>query len=161
MISEKSASRGIESKTRIDVNNGRERHVDAFFYGLYVDPVILREKGGVDRNPRAACVADRRLYVRRNATLLREPGATALGIIYELTHEEIEALYRDLPAYRPEAVIAVTRDGQRIAALCMTLIDPPDFGFDNPAYLTRLREALAAIGHPVSEVDRWLADAPD
>ena len=65
---------------------------EVFFYGLYMDPEILKSKGVEPRNPRIAIVKGYKLRIGNMATLLRSEGSEANGIVYSLTHSEIVVL---------------------------------------------------------------------
>src|SRR5258708_37386560 len=82
-----------------------DRRVDGFFYGLYMDLEILREAGVAPASPRRAYVADFALRIGQRATLLPSPGARAYGMLYAVTHAELDRLYTapGLEHYRPEA----------------------------------------------------------
>ena len=73
-------------------DNSRERLHEVFFYGLYMDPDILEQKGVEPRNPRIANAEDFELRIGNKATLLRAPGESTHGIVYSLTHQEINSL---------------------------------------------------------------------
>ena len=83
-----------------------DRRIDAFFYGLFMDLDILREGGVAPINPRRAYVDDFALRIGQRATLLPSAGARAYGMLFALTHAELDRLYAapGLEQYRPEAV---------------------------------------------------------
>jgi hypothetical protein len=51
------------------------RRVSVFFYGLFMDPELLRGKGLQPENDRRACVRGMRLRIGKRAALEVEPGA--------------------------------------------------------------------------------------
>ena len=126
------------------------RRIDVFFYGLFMDADLLREKGAQPINLRPACVSGYALRIGQRATLLTRTDARTHGIVMQLTHEELEHLYSDVSvrAYRPEAVIAELSDGARIPALCFNLVAPPDPGELNSEYATKLRALASRLGLP-------------
>ncbi|MFJ9535410.1 hypothetical protein [Herbaspirillum sp. NPDC101396] len=131
--------------------NSPHRLVDIFFYGLHMDAASLQTKGIVIRQPRLATIRDCKIVVRTKAILLREEGATAHGMLYQLTHAEIDVLYKDQPDYRAEAF--AVDDGERIvSAISMVHIAPPLDGAVDPAYATKLRKVLEDIGLPASHL---------
>jgi hypothetical protein len=81
------------------------RRIEVFFYGLFMDADLLRTKGAEPIKIRPACAPGFALRIGQRATLLRNPGARAYGMLMELTHDEIEQLYSEasVRAYRPEA----------------------------------------------------------
>ncbi|MGH7348180.1 MAG: gamma-glutamylcyclotransferase family protein [Candidatus Rokuibacteriota bacterium] len=127
-----------------------ERRVDGFFYGLYMDLEILREAGVAPGNPRRAFVEDFALRIGQRATLLPSPGARAYGMLYALTHAELERLYTapGLEQYRPEAVLARALGGTPTPALCYNLREAPRPQDRNPDYAERLRRALTKLDFP-------------
>ena len=84
-----------------------DRRIDAFFYGLFMDIDILRQEDVAPVNPRRAYVDDFALHIGQRATLLPSPGGRVYGMLFGLTHSELERLYvaPDLEQYRPEAVL--------------------------------------------------------
>lgn len=131
------------------IDNSENRLHDIFFYGLYMDPEILEEKGVVPRNPRVASVENYQLRIANKATLLRVPGATAHGLVYALTHAEIHCLYwgAGLHAYAAEALLA--RVGQeQLAVLCCNLTQAPESHESNPQYSRNLATVMKKLGVP-------------
>ncbi len=70
-----------------------DRRIDGFFYGLFMDSGILRNSHVAAVNPRRAYVDDYALRIGRRATLVPASGARAYGMVYALTHDELERLY--------------------------------------------------------------------
>jgi hypothetical protein len=126
------------------------RRVAVFFYGLFMDEDILRAKGADPRDARRAWVEEFSLVIGRRAALIPAPGARSYGMVMRLDQEELGALYSapDLQAYRPEAVLAETFDGERLPVLCYNLVDPPQPADRNGDYATQLREVLARLAFP-------------
>jgi hypothetical protein len=128
-----------------------ERRVDAFFYGLFMDTAILRDAGVAEpTHPRRAYVDHFELYIGQRATLLPRAGARAYGMLFALTHTDLDLLYAapGLEAYRPEAIVARSFDGIVTPALCYNLRHPPSADEWNSGYASRLREVLAALDFP-------------
>ena len=130
------------------------RKIDVFFYGLFMDDALLREKGINPVGGRMASVENFALIVGARATLVPRPGRTVHGVLFSLTHSEVDALYSEdsVSAYRPEAVSAHLADGSVIPALCLNLPVPPSREERNPQYVSKLRELAARIGLPPSYV---------
>ena len=103
------------------------RRIDVFFYGLFMDDGILREKGVHPENRRMAFVENFSLVIGARATLVPCPSRTAHGVLFSLTHSEVDTLYSEasVSVYRPEAVSAQLADGSVIPALCFNLPVPP------------------------------------
>jgi hypothetical protein len=128
----------------------RERRVDAFFYGLFMDLEILREAGVAPINPRRAYVDHFALRIGQRATLLPSAGARAYGMLVSLTHPELDRLYATpgLEHYRPEAVLAQPLQGTPTPALCYNLREAPEPHERNPEYAARLQRALRKLEFP-------------
>ncbi|PYM71070.1 MAG: hypothetical protein DME03_20165 [Candidatus Rokuibacteriota bacterium] len=131
-----------------------DRRIEAFFYGLYMDLDVLREAGVTPLTPRRAYVDDFALRIGRRATLLPAAGARAYGMLYTVTHAELERLYTapGLEQYRPEAVLAQPLEGAPIPALCYNLREAPQSHERNPDYEARLQRALGKLGFPLEYV---------
>lgn len=131
------------------------RRIAVFFYGLFMDPDLLRDKGAHPVNIRPASVPGFALRIGQRATLLENPGAHAYGILMELTHDEIERLYAEasVRAYRPEAVLAELGDGSSVPALCFNLVDPPSPEEANAEYAAKLRDLAHRLKLPTDYVD--------
>src|SRR5262245_36336823 len=109
-----------------------------------MDLDVLGEAGVVPANPRRAYVDGFALRIGRRATLLPVPGARAYGMLFALTHADLDRLYTapGLEQYRPEAVLALPLEGLATPALCYNLREPPRPGERNPDYAARLQRAL-------------------
>lgn len=121
-----------------------------FFYGLFMDEALLREKGLEPEDRRAASVEGFRLVIGARATLVPCAGETVHGVVFSLARGEVEALYSDdsVSAYRPEFVRARLSDGSVAQALCFNLPAPPPADEHNPQYAAKLRELAARLGLP-------------
>ena len=126
------------------------RRIDVFFYGLFMDEALLRAKGIDPRDRRVASVENFCLLIGARATLWPCPDGTAHGVVFSLTHGEIDSLYSEasVSAYRPEAVAARLADGDTIPALCFNLPEPPPGEERDPQYASKLRELAGRIGLP-------------
>jgi hypothetical protein len=126
------------------------RQVSVFFYGLFMDPDVLRAKGLDPVNVRPARVPGMRVRIGRRAALEPDPRGSTYGFLMELTHAEIERLYSDpaVAMYRPEAVLVEPAGGSRIPALCYNLPVIPSSEEHNPEYAAKLRTLAARLGLP-------------
>ena len=132
-----------------------ERRIDAFFYGLFMDTAILRAGGVAEpANPRRAFVDGFELHIGQRATLLPRAGSQAYGMLFALTHTELDLLYAapGLEAYRAEAIVAQSFDGVVTPALCYNLRHPPAADERNSEYASRLQEILARLHFPEAYV---------
>lgn len=126
------------------------RRIDVFFYGLFMDDALLREKGINPKDRRLAFVENFCLAIGARATLYPCANGTVHGVLFSLTHSEVDALYSELSVsvYRPEAVFARLINGSVIPALCFNLPVLPSTDERNPQYASKLRELADRIGLP-------------
>ncbi|MEU2154016.1 gamma-glutamylcyclotransferase family protein [Streptomyces sp. NPDC019396] len=131
-------------------DNSPDRTVSVFFYGLYMDPDVLRAKEVEPRDGRPATAEGYSLRIGHRATLLRAPGAVACGMVYSITHAELDRLYwsAGLSEYRAEPLMVRTPNGEVIPALCCNLLQPPAEHEENPDYARSLHEAMMRAGLP-------------
>ena len=115
-----------------------------------MDDALLREKGMNPKNRRLAFVENFCLIIGARATLSPCPKGTAHGVLFSLTHSEVDTLYSEssVSVYRPEAVSAHLADGSVIPALCFNLPVPPATDERNPQYVSKLRELASRIAMP-------------
>jgi hypothetical protein len=126
------------------------RSINVFFYGLFMDEALLLGKGTKPLNGRIGSVKDFSLAIGARATLVPSPGQTVYGVLFSLTHAEVDALYSEdsVSAYRPEAV-TVHLEGESVApALCFNLPAKPTISERNPQYVSKLREVAKKVGLP-------------
>jgi hypothetical protein len=126
------------------------RRIDAFFYGLFMDDVLLKGKGLNPENRRLASVENFCLVIGARASLVPCENGKVYGVLFSLTHNEMDALYSEpsVSVYRPEAVSAHLADGSIIPALCFNLPVPPLPDERNPQYAAKLRDLAERIGLP-------------
>ena len=131
----------------------KTRRLSVFFYGLFMDPELLRGKGLQPENARRACVRGMRLRIGERAALELDPDGVVYGMLFELTHGDIERLYAEpsVASYRPEAVLAEPDEGEPVAALCYNLPSAPT---DEPnlEYVRKLRALATRLDLPAGYV---------
>lgn len=134
------------------MNNSESRLHDVFFYGLYMDPEILKSKNVEPRIPRVGHVKDYKLRLGDMATLLRDAGSKAYGMVYSLTHEELDRLYvkSGLDMYAGEALLVHLESDESIPALCCNLLTAPQESELNSEYKTKLLLCMARLNVPTS-----------
>ena len=132
------------------VTDAEPRRVVLFFYGLFMDDSLLREKGVTPRDVRIASVDGFALVIGARATLVPTANRTVYGVVCSLTHSEVDALYSEasVSIYRPEAVLARVEDGSIVPALCFNLPATPSSSERNADYAARLRTLAERIGLP-------------
>jgi hypothetical protein len=130
------------------------QRVQVFFYGLFMDQALLRERG---LDPQDACLAavdGFALRIGQRATLVPAPGGRVHGVVLTLTLAEVERLYSDpsVQAYRAQPVRARLEDGGGVSALCYNLPEAPSPAERNPQYAAKLRALAERIGLPAAYV---------
>jgi len=132
----------------------QSRPIDVFFYGLFMDPDMLRAKGLHPMNGRQARVSGMALRIGRRATLVPDPNKTVYGFVFGLPHQEIDQLYQEpsVAMYRPEAVITRLSDQSCIPALCFNLPPSSEPEDANPEYAEKLRAVAGRLGLPADYI---------
>ena len=127
-----------------------ERVLDVFFYGLFMDSGLLRDKGVRPSDIRLAAVPGFALRIGARAALVPDTDAIAHGAVMKLSHADIQTLYSEpsVAAYKPEPVLANLQDGRTVAALCFNLPEAPSPDERNAEYATRLRVVAQRVGLP-------------
>lgn len=125
--------------------------MDCFFYGLFMDPDVLREAGVAAGNPRSAVLDGYALRIGKRATMVRDDLGRAYGMVYSISEGDLNKLYSapGLEIYRPETVRVSILDGEVIEVACYLLPAAPDPSERNEAYAAKLREVLQKLGFPV------------
>lgn len=133
-----------------------DRHIEVFFYGLFMDVDLLRGKGIVPMNPRPTSLGGFGLRIGKRATLVPAPDERSYGVVMRLTHQELNTLYSGpgLENYRAEEVICMTLAGEPIRALCYNLPEAPAPDEVNEEYAAQLRSVLAMLGFPAEYIAR-------
>ena len=137
--------------TLVEIDNDASRTFNVFFYGLYMDADILASRNVVARDPRIAYIDGHVVKLGEKAKLLRSTNGRAHGMLFRLTHGEMKSLYGVVHGYSAEPFLAVTADGQTVAAISMVQVSlvlhpPPD-----PGYAERWNELVVKLGLPNSK----------
>lgn len=82
------------------------------------------------------------------AMLLRSVGARAYGMLFRVTHKEMDTLYVNLHEYRAEPFQACLENGDTVVAVSMVHIDPPIDSKQDPIYAARFKELIQRLGLP-------------
>jgi hypothetical protein len=127
-----------------------------FFYGLFMDRSLLKEKGIHPQDVGPAVLRDYRIHIGARATLLRAPSRRAYGIVMELTDPEARALYSEpsVRAYVPERVQVKRLDTSEVVEVyCYNL--PHEMGLIgvNPAYAIELSLLVERLGFDPAYVE--------
>ena len=133
------------------------RLIDVFFYGLFMDEALLREKGLNPTNRGLAAVENFALVITQRATLIPSAGNVVHGVVFSLTHDEVDSLYAapSVSMYRPEAVLARLPDGNSIPCLCFNLPTVNTTDERNAEYAAKLRALATRLNLPTSYVEKF------
>ena len=130
------------------------RRADVFFYGLFMDQDLLREKGMTPEAAELAWIDGFALRIGKRAALVPSSAARAYGLVMSLTVAELQRLYSEpsLETYEPQAVLAQLANGGVVAALCYNLPRPPAASEHNPEYAEKLRAVGRKVGLPADYI---------
>ena len=136
------------------MNQSAARLIDVFFYGLFMDEALLREKGLNPINRGLAAVENFALVITQRATLIPSAGNLVHGVVFSLTHDEVDSLYADpsVSMYRAEAVLARLPDGNSIPCLCFNLPTVNTTDERSAEYAAKLRALATRLNLPQSYV---------
>src|SRR5215216_5472343 len=125
---------------------------DIFFYGLFMDERVLRQKGVEPRASRKAVVHGYQPTIGQRAMLVPQSSSQAFGMVYELTEGEIDSLYSQpgLNMYRPMTVIATFAGGSADPVTTFNLQETSADEEPNLEYAAKLRAVLGGLGFPVT-----------
>ena len=131
-----------------------ETSIDTFFYGLFMDPEVLREHDLAQRVGRKAVAPGFRLVIGRRAALAPEAGAQAFGMVFALEPAELAKLYGapGLELYRPRPILVVYEDASSALVSTYDLESPALAGEPDPVYAAKLRAVLQRLGLPFEHV---------
>ena len=132
----------------------RERRVEVFFYGLFMDEELLRGKGLEPEGGEIAAIDGFALRIGQRAALVPTPGAKVYGLVFSLTRSELDRLYSEssVQAHKTQAVLAQLASGGVVAALCYNLRQPPSPTERNPEYAVKLRAVSQKVGLPAEYI---------
>jgi len=129
------------------------RKVQIFFYGSYINLSVLEEAGIKRRAFAPAAVHGFEIQVKPLANLVEGGDGVVYGILANLTHEELDKIYRHATGamkghiYEPEAVIVHTRGGKTVPAMVYICHDMETEAPD-PAYVDRILKSARDYGFP-------------
>ena len=127
-----------------------------FFYGLFMDERMLRDRGFHPTPLGAAALPGYRIHIGARATLVRDAGARCYGMLIDLPQADAEALYSppDVRDYRPERVQVTLLDGgEKRTATVYNLPADEVSETSNPDYAARLAALVRELGLPVAYAD--------
>ena len=131
-----------------------------FFYGLFMDEDLLKQKGLNPANSKIALVAGYGLRIGERATLIQSNQEQTYGTVISLSEEELAILYGDesVKDYFPEEVTVTDTNGTTLAAVSYILPIEKLAGH-NREYAKSLAAIARKIGLPegyVAEIESWI-----
>ncbi len=126
-----------------------------FFYGLFMDERLLATKSITPTSKVIGYLDGFDLRVGERATLFRQPGGRAYGVVMDILPGEVSDLYSEdsVADYLPEPVTVEALDGSRLDAACYNL-PPNKVTGTNKAYAKSLHEVAVRLGFPDSYLDQ-------
>jgi hypothetical protein len=123
---------------------------EVFFYGLFMDTVVLEAKGIRRPEGRLGVVRNWALRIGHRATLVPDPEGAVHGVLMSLPLPDVAQLYAEasVQMYRPMAVL-VEGHGTVVPALAYVLPEPPAPEERNVEYAARLRALAERLGLPI------------
>ena len=122
-----------------------------FFYGLYMDSVLLESMGFQPEIIGAAKLDNYQIIIGDRATLVRAPGQISYGFLLDLTEEDASNLYSrpEVNGYVPERVEAtLLTDSSLHPALCYVLSSVKLGADTNAEYAVKLSALVTELGLP-------------
>ena len=131
-----------------------------FFYGLFMDPSLLREMGLHPMDVRIASLQGYQLRIGERATLIDIPRSRAYGTVMTLHQDELAALYagRGVEDYVPIEVEVQLRNGNCLVAVSYVLPKILLAG-SNSEYAKKLAAVARDLGlgdDYVAEIEAWV-----
>ena len=131
-----------------------------FFYGLFMDKDILKDKGLNPTGSSVVCLADYGLRIGERATLEHSKDERTFGSVMQLSRDELEKLYADKSVmdYVPQQVVVTEVDGESMAAISY-ILPMENVSGSNSAYAKSLALAAKKIGLPedyIREIEAWI-----
>ncbi len=131
-----------------------------FFYGLFMDATLLREKGLHPTLVGPAELPGYQIHIGSRASLIPNPQSTSYGMLIDLPDEEATTLYSasDVSDYCPEIVKAILLNDRTLqTSLCYNLPADKLGAGTNSKYAEQLSALVLELGFPpayASEITR-------
>lgn len=130
-----------------------------FFYGLFMDPEFLKEKGLHPQNVRLARLNGFGLRIGERATLEQSREECSYGTVMEFEGSELDTLYsgESVSDYVSHPMKITDSNGQTIDAICYILPKDKVSG-TNSEYAVKLAvvaEKLGLPGNYIKEIKGW------
>ena len=120
-----------------------------------MDKELLATKGIVSSDSRPGFVDGFELRIGARATLLRQAGSRAYGVVMDIEEDDASDLYSEVSVadYVPESVTVVLEDDTEIEAACYNLPAEKLAG-SNSDYARSLLKVADRLGFPKSYLDQ-------
>lgn len=131
-----------------------------FFYGLFMDEDLLKQKGLDPKDFRLVCVEGYGLRIGERATLEPSEGEQVFGSVMTLAEEELKPLYAEASVadYVPVRLTAADLEGNQMEVISYILPMNQVSG-RNPDYARALLSVAEKLGLPDShlrEIEKWI-----
>jgi hypothetical protein len=131
-----------------------------FFYGLFMDENLLKEKGLNPLGTKLAHVDGYGLRIGERATLTKSALERSYGTVIQVSEVELGKLYGDesVVDYFPEKVTAIDTEGSTLKAVSY-ILPMEKLSGKNSEYAKALSIVARKIGLPeeyVREVETWI-----
>jgi len=130
-----------------------------FFYGLFMDADLLREKHLNPSSPIIGYVEGYGLRIGERATLVPSSGERTYGTVMQLTREEIATLYSGdgVEDYQPVRMTIVSMEGNHIPAKSYLLPASMLSGRnrDYAKSLAMIAKKTGLEADYITEIDKW------
>ncbi len=128
--------------------------MNVFFYGLFMDESLLAAKGIRPAESSTGFVDGFGLRIGDRATLVRDQGGRAYGVVMDIAESEAADLYSEesVADYAPESVVVELLDGRQVEATCYNLPEDKLTG-TNREYAESLLVVATRLGFPGPYLD--------
>ncbi len=123
--------------------------IPVFFYGLFMDHTLLKEKGFQPTEPVLGYVEGYKLKIGERATLVKSSCQRAYGAVMALNKEELDSLYGEssVADYLPEDIVITTLKNESLKVIVYNLPLEKLAG-QNKQYAQLLAKTAREIGLP-------------
>lgn len=130
-----------------------------FFYGLFMDEKLLREKTCTLASPALAYVDDYELRIGKRATLVKSAGHRAYGLVTDISTEDLSVLYAEpsVADYEPETMLVQELSGKHRKGVSY-LLPREKLSGTNYKYAASLAKVAVKLGLPqfyINEITTW------
>ena len=130
-----------------------------FFYGLFMDEVLLKKMGIRPSNVTLAHIEGYGLRIGERASVVESENETVHGVVMSLNNENVDNLYsaESVSDYIPECLIAIDSNNEPLRVISYNLPLAKLTG-QNKEYAKSLSLVAKKIGLPleyVRDIEKW------